>query len=59
MNSAVWSASGHLAGFSDPLIDCRKCGARFRADKLIDSAIAEAALPKINVEALTNDEMEL
>ncbi len=34
----VWEASGHLAGFSDPLVDCKACKLRFRADKLEDSA---------------------
>ena len=33
---AVWQASGHLANFSDPLVDCRECGARHRQDKLDD-----------------------
>ena len=33
----VWEASGHLAGFTDPLVDCRACGQRFRADKLEDA----------------------
>src|SRR4051794_23194443 len=33
----VWEASGHLAGFSDPMVDCRTCKLRFRADKLEDS----------------------
>jgi glycyl-tRNA synthetase len=33
----VWEASGHLAGFTDPLVDCRTCGQRFRADKLEDA----------------------
>ncbi len=32
----VWEASGHLAGFSDPMVDCRTCKLRFRADKLED-----------------------
>ena len=32
----VWEASGHLAGFTDPMVDCRTCGQRFRADKLED-----------------------
>jgi glycyl-tRNA synthetase len=32
----VWEASGHLAGFTDPLVDCRACGQRFRADHLGD-----------------------
>jgi glycyl-tRNA synthetase len=34
----VWEASGHLAGFTDPLVDCRTCGQRFRADHLDDLA---------------------
>ncbi len=34
----VWEASGHLAGFTDPLVDCRTCGQRFRADHLSDLA---------------------
>ena len=34
----VWEASGHLAGFTDPLVDCRTCGQRFRADHLGDLA---------------------
>ena len=32
----TWEASGHLAGFTDPLVDCRTCGTRFRADHLAD-----------------------
>jgi glycyl-tRNA synthetase len=34
----VWEASGHLAGFTDPLVDCKACKLRFRADKLEDAA---------------------
>ena len=34
MHPRVWEASGHVAGFTDPLVDCKKCKARFRADKL-------------------------
>jgi glycyl-tRNA synthetase len=37
LNPAVWEASGHVAGFTDPLVDCRTCKLRFRADKLEDS----------------------
>ena len=37
MNPKVWEASGHVAGFSDPLVDCRACKARHRADKLIEA----------------------
>ena len=36
---AVWEASGHLENFSDPLVDCRSCGARHRADKLADPGV--------------------
>ncbi len=36
MNPEAWVASGHLAGFSDPLMDCKQCKARHRADKLIE-----------------------
>ena len=34
LNPAVWEASGHVAGFNDPLVDCRTCKLRFRADQL-------------------------
>ena len=37
MHPRVWEASGHLAGFSDPLVDCRACKERFRADHLASS----------------------
>ena len=36
MNPNVWMASGHVSSFSDPLTDCKKCGVRHRADKLIE-----------------------
>jgi glycyl-tRNA synthetase len=39
MNPKVWEASGHVAGFSDPLIDCKKCKSRERADKLIEDML--------------------
>src|ERR1043166_6603712 len=37
LNPAVWEASGHVSGFTDPLVDCRTCKLRFRADKLEDA----------------------
>ena len=44
MNPKTWEASGHLATFSDPLIDCKKCKTRHRADKLIEeSGVLEEA----------------
>ena len=36
MNPEVWVASGHVGGFSDPLMDCKECKSRYRADKLIE-----------------------
>jgi len=37
MHPRIWEASGHVAGFSDPLVDCRTCKARFRADKIAEA----------------------
>lgn len=42
MNPQVWVASGHVGGFSDPLMDCRDCHTRHRADKLIEEAGGDA-----------------
>jgi glycyl-tRNA synthetase len=44
----VWEASGHLAGFNDPLVDCRACKRRFRADHLDGNELcpAKANLPR-------------
>ena len=41
MNPQTWVASGHLGGFSDPLMDCKECHERFRADKLIEDFCAD------------------
>ena len=41
MNPQTWVASGHLGGFSDPLMDCKECHERFRADKLIEDYCEE------------------
>src|SRR5215208_1005277 len=37
LNPRIWEASGHVSGFTDPLVDCRTCKLRFRADHLDDS----------------------
>ena len=37
MNPQTWVASGHVGGFSDPLMDCKACKSRFRADQLIEA----------------------
>ena len=59
MNSETWKASGHLGGFADPLMDCRECKERFRADKLIEDWTAEngVALEK-PIDAFTQPEMK-
>jgi len=41
MHPRVWEASGHVAGFTDPMVDCKKCKGRFRADKLEDARCPE------------------
>ena len=59
MNPQTWVASGHLAGFSDPLMDCRECHERFRADKLIEDFCHEnnIELPK-PIDAYSQAEMK-
>ena len=52
MNPQVWKASGHLATFNDPLIDCKVCRMRHRADKLIEDYISENDIKDIVVEAM-------
>ena len=59
MNPQTWVASGHLAGFSDPLMDCKECKERFRADKLIEDWCHEngVELPK-PIDAFSQQEMK-
>ena len=58
MNPQTWVASGHLGGFSDPLMDCKACKERFRADKLIEDYCEEKGitLPK-PIDAFSQEEM--
>ncbi len=59
MNPQTWVASGHLAGFSDPLMDCRECHERFRADKMIEDFCAENGLELDKpIDAFTQAEMK-
>ena len=59
MNPQVWVASGHVGGFSDPLMDCKECKERFRADKVIEGWCEENGfdLGK-SVDALSQAEMK-
>jgi len=59
MNPQTWVASGHLGGFSDPLMDCKACKARFRADKLIEDYMAEHNFnSEGTVDAWSQDQMK-
>ncbi len=59
MNPKVWEASGHIGGFSDPLIDCKECKSRFRADKLVedftDGAVNGDKMNNVELEEYIND----
>ncbi|WP_412032002.1 glycine--tRNA ligase [Malacoplasma muris] len=52
LNSSVWDASGHINNFSDPLIDCKKCKNRFRADKLIGEFTNEKITEQTDISIL-------
>lgn len=52
MNPATWMASGHIESFFDPMLDCRECKSRYRADNLIDDFDAAA-----NADGMTQQEM--
>ena len=54
MNPKVWEASGHLASFGDPKMDCKKCKQRFRADNLVDNYSNGEA----HAEGMSNEELE-
>ncbi|MDO5015405.1 MAG: glycine--tRNA ligase [Eubacteriales bacterium] len=56
MNPAVWEASGHVGSFSDPLVDCKNCHSRHRADKLIEDYFEEQGIER-SVEGLSNEEL--
>ena len=59
MNPQTWVASGHLGGFSDPLMDCKECKERFRADKLIEDWCAESGVELAKpIDAFSQEEMK-
>ena len=53
LNNKVWKASGHIDGFNDPLVDCKNCQSRWRADKLI-----EEKFPEVNAAKMSYQELE-
>ncbi|MBQ6469672.1 MAG: glycine--tRNA ligase [Lachnospiraceae bacterium] len=59
MNPQTWVASGHLGSFSDPLMDCRSCHERFRADKLIEDYCQENGIAlSSSVDGWSNEQMK-
>src|SRR5690554_4555597 len=58
MNPQTWVASGHVTGFNDPLMDCKECKARFRADKLIEDFYKESGEEVPNIDGWSNAKME-
>ena len=57
MNREVWVASGHVGGFNDPLMDCKACKARFRADQLIEDYAMKQGEP-VRADGWSNEELE-
>ncbi|NLD51661.1 MAG: glycine--tRNA ligase [Clostridiales bacterium] len=57
MNRQVWVASGHVGNFNDPLMDCKACKARFRADQLIEDS-AKAKGEALQADGWSNEQME-
>ena len=59
MNPQTWVASGHLGSFSDPLLDCKECHERFRADKIIEDFAAEKNIKlDSSVDGWSHEQME-
>ena len=58
MNPEVWVASGHVGGFSDPLMDCKECKARFRADKLVEDHMSENGAEVASADGWTNEQLK-
>ena len=58
MNPQTWVASGHVGGFADPLIDCKSCKSRFRADHLIEEYMKENGIEGVTVDGWSNEKME-
>lgn len=56
MNPQAWVASGHVGNFNDPMIDCKQCKARHRADKIIENALDAKGIEMV-VDGLSFDQM--
>jgi len=58
MNPKAWVASGHVGGFADPLVDCKGCKARFRADNLIEDYLKAEDIKDIDIAGWGNEQLE-
>lgn len=58
MNPETWVASGHVGGFSDPLVDCKSCKSRFRADKLIEEDLEKKGEKDVIVDGWSKEKLE-
>ncbi len=59
MNPKTWVASGHVGGFSDPLIDCKSCKTRYRADNLVEDFLKERdGAAEVSVDGWSSEELE-
>ena len=57
MNPKVWEATGHVTNFNDPLMDCKKCKNRYRADKIVDAYLHEHDIDE-NSDGWSNEKLE-
>ncbi len=58
MNPEVWVASGHVGSFSDPLMDCKECKARFRADKLVEDHMTLQGVEYASADGFSEEELK-
>ena len=58
MNNKVWEASGHIGSFSDPLMDCKDCKARFRADKIVEDHMTESGVEVASADGWSNEQLK-
>lgn len=58
MNPETWVASGHVGNFNDPLMDCKACKARFRADKLIEDYAFKNGIEGVHPDGWSNESMQ-
>lgn len=58
MNPQVWVASGHVSGFNDPLMDCKECKSRFRADQLVEDYLMKEGQEDVSIDGWDNSKLE-